>query len=430
METARGSSPASSLQRRLTSKLGAVTRSLRLTSNSSASEGRLRSSSMRLRVRCLLDAHVAQRLGEADIVEARQLASGTPSPLTISNSVTACQTQKYPSRSRAAASSLSSARELAGSALPTLFGFTGSDSRGAGGGARDPGRSPAGLTGHTVAGGRRLILEVCADELSGALHARAAVHDLDRLVAKARLGVHRQHVEASAEPPRGGLDDALTRIRNIITTHSRRPRAGDSNTMRAAQRRADRASGASLDEKGTDCKFLNGVAAGQTRAAWMDGGRRRGRGAGAAVARAAVSRAAARAVGAGAALTTPPSSPSLSGDDPRCSTSSISTATARLDKPEMKTALGKLGLPNGTDVNKLFDKYDADRSGTILARRVRRTRQPDFARLLLSAEKHGHQHLQLREGQMGRLSLDKTGGPNGGGAATLRRDRVIRVKVK
>ena len=37
-----------------------------------------------------------------------------------------------------------------------------------------------------------------------------------------------------------------------------------------------------------------------------------------------------------------------------------------LDKAEIKTALGKLGLPNGTDaVNKLFDKFDVDRSGTI-----------------------------------------------------------------
>ena len=54
--------------------------------------------------------------------------------------------------------------------------------------------------GRVSRAGRRLILEVCADELSGALRACAAVHDLDRLVAKARLGLHRQHVEASAEP--------------------------------------------------------------------------------------------------------------------------------------------------------------------------------------------------------------------------------------
>ena len=37
-----------------------------------------------------------------------------------------------------------------------------------------------------------------------------------------------------------------------------------------------------------------------------------------------------------------------------------------LDKAEIKTALGKLGLPNGTDaVNKLFDTFDPDGSGEI-----------------------------------------------------------------
>ena len=96
-----------------------------------------------------------------------------------------------------------------------------------------------------------------------------------------------------------------------------------------------------------------------------------------------------------------------------------------LDKPEIKTALGKLGLPNGTDaVNKLFDKYDADRSGTISRDEYAELANQISHDCYFLPRSMGTIICSCEKCQMGRLSLDKTGGPNGGGARmTLRRSR-------
>merc|ERR1711924_28836 len=79
-----------------------------------------------------------------------------------------------------------------------------------------------------------------------------------------------------------------------------------------------------------------------------------------------------------------------------------------LDKGEMKTALGKLGLPNGTDGGQALRKVRRRSLRDHLARRVRRAREPDLVRRLLPTEKHGHYHLQLPDVPNGALELGQS----------------------
>ena len=94
-----------------------------------------------------------------------------------------------------------------------------------------------------------------------------------------------------------------------------------------------------------------------------------------------------------------------------------------LDKGEMKTALGKLGLPNGTDaVDKLFEKYDADRSGTISRDEYAELANQISYDVYFLPRSMGTIICSCQTCQMGRLSLDKAGGAKGSGArTTLRR---------
>ena len=85
-----------------------------------------------------------------------------------------------------------------------------------------------------------------------------------------------------------------------------------------------------------------------------------------------------------------------------------------LDKAEIKTALGKLGLPNGTDaVNKLFDKFDVDRSGTISREEYAELANQVAYDVYFLPRTMGTVICSCEKCMMGRLSLEREGGALG-----------------